>query len=342
MLWKKCSATRENLKYVSTAIRSWRQFLATVTIIFASDFHGNEMVWRKFLNSAKMFKANWLIMGGDLTGKVLTPIVHQPDGTYKAEFLDKTHTIEPSGLEKFRTLVKDHCYIPYVCDQKQFEELNQASQDDIEKIFAKLECQTLQEWLDLIPKKLTKDVKVLIHPGNDDKFELDDVLKASQYVTYAEETVVNLDGEHEAACLGWSNPTPWNSPRECSEEELMVKLEKLVSQVQSFETSLFCLHCPPYESQIDQAPQLDKNFRPIMEGGRPKLIPVGSKSVRTIIEKCQPLLGLHGHIHECRGWMNIGRTRCMNPGSEYTEGILSAFLIEIDGTKIRRLQRVEG
>ena len=316
--------------------------MAKVRIIFASDFHGNEMVWRKFLNSASMFKCNWLIMGGDLTGKVLTPIVLQPDGTYKADFLGQTHTIQASGLEDFRRLVKDHCYIPYVCDQKQFEALEKAPQDEIENIFADLECKTLKEWLDIIPKKLTNDVKVLIHPGNDDKFELDEVIKANSYVTYAEESVVSLDGEHEAACLGWSNPTPWNSPRECSEEELMTKLEKLASQVQNVDRSLFCLHCPPYESQIDQAPLLDKDLRPVMEGGRPKLIPVGSKSVRAIIEKCQPLLGLHGHIHECRGFMNIGRTRCMNPGSEYTEGILSAYLIEIDGEKIKRLQRVEG
>ena len=316
--------------------------MAKVRIIFASDFHGNEMVWRKFLNSASMFKCNWLIMGGDLTGKVLTPIVLQPDGTYKADFLGQTHTIQASGLEDFRRLVKDHCYIPYVCDQKQFEALEKAPQDEIENIFADLECKTLKEWLDIIPKKLTNDVKVLIHPGNDDKFELDEVIKANSYVTYAEESVVSLDGEHEAACLGWSNPTPWNSPRECSEEELMTKLEKLASQVQNVDRSLFCLHCPPYESQIDQAPLLDKNLRPVMEGGRPKLIPVGSKSVRAIIEKYQPLLGLHGHIHECRGFMNIGRTRCMNPGSEYTEGILSAYLIEIDGEKIKRLQRVEG
>jgi len=316
--------------------------LAKVRIIFASDFHGNEMVWRKFLNSASMFKCNWLIMGGDLTGKVLTPIVLQPDGTYKADFLGQTHTIQASGLEDFRRLVKDHCYIPYVCDQKQFEALEKAPQDEIENIFADLECKTLKEWLDIIPKKLTNDVKVLIHPGNDDKFELDEVIKANSYVTYAEESVVSLDGEHEAACLGWSNPTPWNSPRECSEEELMTKLEKLASQVQNVDRSLFCLHCPPYESQIDQAPLLDKDLRPVMEGGRPKLIPVGSKSVRAIIEKYQPLLGLHGHIHECRGFMNIGRTRCMNPGSEYTEGILSAYLIEIDGEKIKRLQRVEG
>ena len=316
--------------------------MAKVRIIFASDFHGNEMVWRKFLNSASMFKVNWLIMGGDLTGKILTPIVLQPDGTYKADFLGQSRIIQASGLEEFRKLVKDHCYLPYVCDQKQFEDLEKAPQDDIEKIFADLECKTLKEWLDFIPKKLSNDVKVLIHPGNDDKFELDEVIKASPRVTYAEETVVDLDGEHEAACLGWSNPTPWNSPRECSEEELMVKLEKLVAHVQRLDRSLFCLHCPPFESQIDQAPLLDKDLRPVMEGGRPKLIPVGSKSVRAIIEKCQPLLGLHGHIHECRGFMNIGRTKCMNPGSEYTEGILSAYLIELDGEKIKRLQRVEG
>jgi Icc-related predicted phosphoesterase len=316
--------------------------LARVRIVFASDFHGNQLVWRKFLNSANMFKCNWLIMGGDLTGKVLTPIVLQPDGTYKADFLNQTHTIEASGLEKFRTLVKDHCYIPYVCDQKQFEELQQAPPDEIETIFAKLECQTLQEWIDIIPKKLPNNVKVLIHPGNDDKFELDDVIKASPYVTYAEESVVNLDGEHEAACLGWSNPTPWNSPRECSEEELMAKLEKLASQVQNVDRSLFCLHCPPFESQIDNAPLLDKDLRPVLQGGRPVIIPVGSKSVRAIIEKYQPLLGMHGHIHECRGFMKIGRTQCMNPGSEYTEDILSAYLIELDGLKISKLQRVEG
>lgn len=319
--------------------------MAKVRIVFASDFHGNETVWRKFLNSAKLFNANWLIMGGDLTGKILTPIVLQPDGTYKADFLDQTHTVQAGEVENFKKLVREHCYIPYVCDQKQFEELQSASQDKIEDIFAKLECETLKDWLDLIPKKLTgdlKDVKVLIHPGNDDKFELDDVIKSNPYCTYAEESVVALDNEHEAACLGWSNPTPWNSPRECSEEELMAKLEKTVSQVKNVPNALFCLHCPPYESQIDNAPKLDKDLRPVMEGGRPVIIPVGSKSVRAIIEKYQPLLGLHGHIHECRGWMKIGRTQCMNPGSEYTEGILSAYLIEIDGEKIKRLQRVEG
>ena len=130
------------------------------------------------------------------------------------------------------------------------------------------------------PPKAYKDTKLLIHPGNDDKFELDDVIKACPYVTYAEETVIDLDGDTRPQCCGWSNPTPWNSPRECSEDELMMKLEqKLASQVKNVDKSLFCLHCPPYGSRIDDAPLLDKDLRPVVEAGRPVIVPVGSKSV---------------------------------------------------------------
>ncbi|RLG63511.1 hypothetical protein DRO02_06455 [archaeon] len=68
----------------------------------------------------------------------------------------------------------------------------------------------------------------------------------------------------------------------------------------------------------------------------------GSKSVRYVIEKYQPLVSLHGHIHESFGFCKIGRTYCVNPGSEYAEGILRAFLVEIDGKKVKRLQRIEA
>ena len=150
--------------------------MAKVTIVFASDFHGSEVVWRKFLNSAALFKANWLIMGGDLTGKILTPIVRQPDGTYKSDFLGEAHVVQSDKVEDFKRRVREQCYIPYVCDQREFDTLNTASQDDVEKIFAKLECETLKDWLELVPKKIPAGTKVLIHPGNDDKFELDDVI----------------------------------------------------------------------------------------------------------------------------------------------------------------------
>jgi Icc-related predicted phosphoesterase len=199
----------------------------------------------------------------------------------------------------------------------------------------------VKDWLSLIPKKAL-DAKVIIHPGNDDKFALDDVLRNSPHVIFAEESVVHFDDLHEAACVGWSNPTPWHSPRECTEEQLLEKLEKTVSQLKSIEKSCFCFHVPPYNSTIDMAPKLDATLRPVYEGGRPAFIPVGSTSVRKAIEKYQPLLGLHGHIHESPGLVKIGRTQCINPGSEYTEGILKAYMIELEDGKTKRLQRLEG
>ncbi|TMH95976.1 metallophosphoesterase [Candidatus Bathyarchaeota archaeon] len=309
-------------------------------IIFSSDFHGSDIVWRKFLNSAFMFKANVLLMGGDMTSKVMVPIVREPEIGYTATFLGKQVKISEEGLPDLRKQIRQHCYLPYVCSKAEVEKLSR-DQEYVEKVFEDLEVEMVKDWLSLIPKK-APGVKVIIHPGNDDKFVLDDVLKNSPDIVFAEESVVHFDDLHEAACVGWSNPTPWNSPRECTEEQLLEKLEKTVSQLKSVETSCFCFHVPPYNSTIDMAPKLDATLRPVYEGGRPAFIPVGSKSVRKVIEKYQPLLGLHGHIHESPGLVKIGKTQCINPGSEYSEGILRAYIIELEDGKAKRLQRLEG
>lgn len=287
-----------------------------------------------------MFKANVLLMGGDMTSKVLVPIVRDGTGGYTSNFLGKEIKITEEGLPDLRKQIRQRCYLPYVCSKEDVEALSK-SQDQVEKVFEQLEVEMIKEWLSLIPVK-APGVKVIFHPGNDDKLVLDDVLKSSPYITFAEESVVSFDGEHEAACVGWSNPTPWHSPRECSEEELYQKLEKTVSQLKSVETSCFCFHVPPYNSTIDMAPKLDAALRPVYEGGRPAFIPVGSTSVRKIIEKYQPLVGLHGHIHESPGLVKIGKTQCINPGSEYSEGILRAYIVELEKGKIKRLQRLEG
>lgn len=309
-------------------------------IIFSSDFHGSDVVWRKFLNSASMFNANVLLMGGDMTSKVMVPIVREPEGGYTANFLGKQVKISEEGLSDLKKQIRQHCYLPYVCSKAEVEKLSR-DPEYVEKVFEDLEVEMVKDWLSLIPKK-APDAKVIIHPGNDDKFVLDDLLKSSPNVVFAEETVVHFDDLHEAACVGWSNPTPWQSPRECTEEQLLEKLEETVSQLKSIETSCFCFHVPPYNSTIDMAPKLDATLRPVYEGGRPAFIPVGSTSVRKVIEKYQPLLGLHGHIHESPGLVKIGKTQCINPGSEYSEGILRAYIIELEGGKTKRLQRLEG
>ena len=267
-----------------------------------------------------------------MTSKVVVPIVREPEGGYTANFLGKEVKISEQGLPDLKKQIRQHCYLPYVCSKAEVEKLSR-DQEYVEKVFEDLEVEMVKDWLSLIPKK-APDVRVIIHPGNDDKFVLDDVLRNSPNIVFAEESVVRFDDRHEAACVGWSNPTPWHS--------LLEKLEKTVSQLKSVETSCFCFHVPPYNSTIDMAPKLDATLRPVYEGGRPAFIPVGSKSVRRVIEKYQPLLGLHGHIHESPGLVKIGKTPCINPGSEYSEGILRAYIIELEDGKAKRLQRLEG
>ena len=80
---------------------------------------------------------------------------------------------------------------------------------------------------------------------------------------------------------------------------------------------------------IDQAPKLDEKAQVKIRYGSPEMVPVGSKSVRQAMEEYQPLLGLHGHIHESTGLERIGRTLCVNPGSSYMQGMLNAFVIDL-------------
>ena len=101
-------------------------------------------------------------------------------------------------------------------------------------------------------------------------------------------------------------------------------------------------HCPPAETSLDQAPALTDDLRPIVFGGRVMTKPVGSTSMRAAIEQHQPLLGLHGHIHESRGAERLGRTLCVNPGSDYGEGILRGAIIEVVNGRVSSHKFVTG
>jgi len=138
--------------------------------------------------------------------------------------------------------------------------------------------------------------------------------------------------------LGYSNITPWRCPRDISEEEIEEKITRLMGNVDRDSQLIYCIHVPPYDSGIDSAPELDENMKPkVGPGGQLMVMPVGSKAVRRSIEVYQPLLSLHGHIHEARGFSKIGKTMCFNPGSEYHEGILRGVLIQIENNRSRIL-----
>jgi Icc-related predicted phosphoesterase len=299
------------------------------------------VVWRKFLNSAKIFDLDALVISGDMTGKLIIPIYVQPDGRYKSTLFGEERILTEGELPEYEKEIRKLSYLPYRTNAEEAARMDQ-DEDLKEKVFEGLQIQVIAEWLKLVPQKVPSKCRVILTPGNDDVLAIDDAIRADKNVTYGEEEVVSLDEEHEVACCGWSTPTPWHTPRECSEEVLLEKLERTISKIKNFETAVFCFHCPPYDSQIDSAPKLKEDLSPVYAHGRPLMIPVGSKSVRVVIEKYQPLISLHGHIHESSGFVRIGRTQCVNPGSEYGEGILRAYLVELDGSKITRLQRVEG
>lgn len=318
-----------------------REKKETTRILFATDMHGSEGVWRKFLNAVAMLKVNVAICGGDLTGKMIVPIIKRKDGKYSYYLMGKNNLISSDELERAFKDIRGIGYYPYLTNENEYEEMRE-NREKVDEAFSKVMTSTLKNWFDLIRQKVSTETQVLVCPGNDDRFLVDDLIKEHPDVINAEGKVININGTHELVSTGWVNPSPWNTTREEEEEKLEARLEKYISELDNVEAAIFNFHAPPYQSKLDEAPLLDEDLNPVIQGGRVVMVPVGSKAVRKMIEKFQPLLGLHGHIHEASGSIKIGRTYCVNPGSEYAEGILRAFLIELRGNKIIRLQRIEG
>lgn len=304
-------------------------------ILFVTDVHGSEKCFLKFVNAGKFYKANALILGGDITGKLVVPIVEK-DGVYVCELMGSQQSAKSKEeLAKLEKLIRDLGYYPYHSSSSEVESLR-SNPEKLDQLFSRLMCESVQNWIHTAEERLRgTGIECYVSPGNDDRFNIDEILSKSSYVKNPEGKVEKICGAYEMITSGFTNMTPWKCPRDITEEELAKKVDALTSQVENFETAIFNFHCPPYNSGLDMAPKLDENLTPVLgPGASPTLIPVGSPSVRAAIEKFQPLIGLHGHIHEARGTAKFGRTLCLNPGSEYTEGILRGALIDIDGTKI--------
>lgn len=309
-------------------------------ILFATDMHGSEVVWRKFLNASSMLKVDVAICGGDLTGKMIVPVVEQK-GKYAYYFMGENHVIDSSQLEKAFKDIKGIGYYPYLTNESEYEKMAK-NPEKVDQVFHEVMISTLKNWLDLIPQKVSSEIRVVVCPGNDDRFPVDDLVNNHKSVINGEEKVIEVDDSHEMISCGWVNPSPWKTSREEEEDKLEERLEKYISHLKNMESAIFNFHAPPYQTKLDEAPLLDNDLNPVIQGGRVVMVPVGSKAVRKMIKKYQPFLGLHGHIHEAAGSMKIGKTHCVNPGSEYAEGIMRAFLIEFKGNNITKLQRIEG
>jgi Icc-related predicted phosphoesterase len=317
--------------------------MANTRIFFTSDVHGSDVCFMKFLNAAKFYQANVLILGGDITGKMIVPLVEQGDGSAVADFLGIREVVKtPDERQALEKRIRNSGYYPYSTATDEFEKL-QADKKLVDELFSKVMAAGVKRWVDIADQRLKgTNVKCYISPGNDDRFDIDEALKGSPAVIYPEDVVLRVDDYHEMVTSGWVSTTPWNSPREVPEAELINKFQPMIDKIQNMENAIFNIHNPPYETPLDLAPELDANLKPVIKGGAISMIHVGSPTVRQLIEKYKPLLGIHGHIHESRGFVKIGRTLCINPGSEYGEGILRGAIINLDQKGVKNYMLTQG
>ncbi|WP_376796325.1 metallophosphoesterase [Thermogemmatispora sp.] len=314
------------------------------TIFFATDVHGSERCFMKFINSARFYKANVLILGGDITGKALVPIVRSGTGaSYQASFLGENVTLESEeAVAAFERQVRHAGAYPFRTTAEELAAL-EADRSLVDRLFTRLMVESVQRWCELAAERLRgTGVRCFIDAGNDDEPEIVEVLKQADYVEMPEGEVVMIDDEHEMVSAGFANLTPWQAPRDIPDEALGRFIESMARRLQHPERAIFNIHVPPYGSGLDIAPLLDERLKPVVVGGEIATGPVGSRAVRASIERYQPLVSLHGHIHESRAVSKIGRTTCINPGSEYGDGHLRAALVNLQGKKLLSYQLVTG
>jgi len=304
--------------------------LRPIKLFFVTDLHGSELCFRKFISAISIYNADAAIALGDLAGKMVVPIFDNGNGTYDVNFLAQDiHLNNKPELDQQLVKINNIGFYPYVTDKKEADHLR-SNQDEVMTIFHRLINERMQHWIELADEKLKDSkAKIFVAPGNDDPMEMDAILESSKVMKSA--AMKNLDVlGYEMITLAHTSPTPWDTPREWSEEEMAKNIDKLAGTIKNMERAIFNFHDPPYGTMLDYAPKLRE-----MRQSAGETEHVGSTAVSEAIKKYQPFLGLHGHIHESRAAQKIGRTFCVNPGSEYGEGVLRGVLLTLADTKMK-------
>lgn len=301
-----------------------------VRIFFVTDIHGSNLCFRKYLNALKAYNVDVGILLGDLTGKLLIPLIDKVGGGWETTFMGNHVEIGTQDeLDKLKKTIEMVGYYWVHLTHDEFQNYK-ADSKKLDELFKQLMLQRLKEWIALADERLAgSSYKVYMAPGNDDHFEVNSVIQDSSSIVDCDNKNVMV-GDHEMITFSWTNPTPWNTPREKEDAELEPMLEALVAQVKNIPNAIFNFHAPPYGSPLDLAPELTKDLVQAAD----RKIHVGSRAVTKVIEKYQPLIGLHGHIHESRGAQKIKKTLIINPGSEYSEGILKGAVVVLEKGKV--------
>ena len=311
-------------------------------VYFATDLHGSSKCFRKFLNAGPTYGADVLVLGADLGGKAIQGIVRGVGGRWHARFVGTDHDVaEGPELAALEKLIEDHGYYPYRAEPGELEARH--ADHTLDALFVELMSKRLTAWMSLADERLRpRGIPLFVMLGNDDPQELRQILVDAPWAVHAEGHVLPLDDDHELVSWGYSNLTPFESHREQPEAALAASIAEMTSQLREPARAIFNLHVPPMDSGLDDAPVLDASLTVQQSLGQVKFGPVGSTAVREAIEQVQPLLGLHGHIHESAGIRRIGRTIVINPGSDYSTGALNGALVTLERDKVATHQLVRG
>ncbi len=318
-------------------------------LFFVTDVHGSEPTFRKFINAARIYEVDALILGGDITGKMMTPIISLGNGTYRASFYGEMHMLrDEEDLAAFEKMVAKAGNYSHILSESEYQALA-SSPALIENLYRQKAAERLAAWTRLAEERLAgTNINCYVTGGNDDPPEVLEALQreAVKHVILCEDRTVDLSpAGHRMVSLGYSNPTPWKTPREIEEVDLERHIQALVNGIDDFSRVIFNFHVPPVDSTLDTCPMLDTSTDPpsmVTSGGQPVMFGAGSTAVREAIERWQPLLSLHGHIHESRGITTIGRTTAINPGSEYGEGVLRGVIVNLSGDSVVSTQLTSG
>jgi Icc-related predicted phosphoesterase len=315
-----------------------------VRIYFCSDIHASRKCWKKFLNAWKFYEADHIIVGGDITGKFVVPILERGGDTYAATFMGIERRVQGADeLDALRTRIADAGQYAFVTTPDEYEEY-EGDREKIDALFRRLVTERAEEWVREADEKLRgTGVRCFVSGANDDFFEIDDVIATSEVIEDPNGKVIELEGGFELLGMGYGNPTPWACPRDIPEDELTERIDKVAATVRNMDRALFSLHVPPLGSGLDLAPKLDDYLRPRVGAVGLEMIPVGSTATRDAIVKYSPMIGLHGHIHESKGVKKLGGVTIANPGSEYGEGVLDGLLVDLDPKKgVKNVELVTG
>ena len=315
----------------------WGPFLAKPTrIFFVADLHGSAICWRKFVNAATVYRADVLLVGGDIAAKTLTPVLEaRGEWSTVVNGERRTATSLPA-LEAMEDSLRDAATVPFRTTRSEWDELV-ASPGKLDIVFERCALVELKRWLDWARNRMRGGPpRLCLGLGNDDLTSMEEVIEQDEFAELTDREILRVDDRHELLTLPYSNPTPWQTHRELSEEAIAKFIDTGAARLEQPASAVFNFHVPPHGTPLDVAPRLDAKLTKVMApGGEADLSHVGSTAVRAALERHQPLLSLHGHIHESRGTTTFGRTLAMNCGSAYTEGALLGAIVDLSEKEVR-------